>query len=284
MTTNPLPQQGLKTGVFVDVANIILNGGYGMRYDILRRFASRNAAQLLRLNAYVSYDSNRGDIDTDYRVGQMRFHSALRDLGYKVIIKEVRWYKDSEGNNISKSNVDMDLAVDALAQSENLDRVMLITGDGDFVQVIRALQNKGCRVEAVAFSNASGALRRETDSYVSGYLIPNLLPIRSQVNQDAQWGQIGSWVRGICISHDPIKNYGFFRYLNTVESDLWRTDYRDERTPYSTIFFHDSEILSDNIDLNKLTHRKYILEFEIAPGSEDGRVKAININAITAAF
>lgn len=278
-----LPQQGLKTGVFVDVANIILNGGYGMRYDILRKFSSRNAAQLLRLNAYVSYDSRRADIDTDYRIGQMRFHAALRDLGYKVIIKEVRWYKDSEGNNVGKSNVDMDLAVDALAQSENLDRVMLITGDGDFVQVIRALQNKGCRVEAVAFSNASGALRREADSYVSGYLIPNLLPIKWQTNQDAQWGEIGSCARGICLSHDPIKNYGFFRYLNTVESDLWRTDYRDKRTPYNTIFFHDSEITDENVDLNKLTHRKYILEFEIAPG-DDGRVKAINIKTITAAF
>lgn len=277
------PQQGLKTGVFVDVANIILNGGYGMRYDILRRFASRNNAQLLRLNAYVSFDTMRATSDLEYRIGQKRFHAALRDLGYKVIIKEVRWYKDSSGNQVGKSNVDMDLAVDALAQSENLDRVILVTGDGDFVQVIRALQNKGCRVEAVAFSNASGALRRETDSFVSGYLIPHLLPSKWQQN-NSEWGDVGSYVRGVCISYEPTKNYGFFRYLNIVEGDLWRIDYRDERTPYSTIFFHDSEIIETDVDLNKMTHRRYVMEFEIAAGQEEDQVKAVNIHLIPAAF
>ena len=35
------------------------------------------------------------------------------------------------------------------------------TGDGDFVQVVRALQNKGCRVEVLAFDNVSEELRRE---------------------------------------------------------------------------------------------------------------------------
>ncbi len=283
MSYPQLSQRGLKTGVFIDVSNIILNGGYGMRYDVLRKFASRNAAQLLRLNAYVSYDPQRSEVDNDYRIGQQRFHSVLHDLGYKVIIKEVRWYEDDEGNKVGKSNIDMDLAVDALAQSENLDRVLLVTGDGDFVQVIRALQNKGRRVEAVAFSNSSGALRREADSYVSGYLIPNLLPIKSQ-NSDAEWGEVNSYVRGICLSYDLVKNYGFFRYQKTLESELWRTDYRDERTPYGTIFFHDSEIIDKDIDLSKITHRKYVMEFEIAPGQEKGQFKAINIRSISAQF
>lgn len=278
------PQQGLKTGVFIDVANIILNGGYGMRYDVLRRFALRHASQLLRLNAYVSYDPARADIDMDYRIGQQRFHAALRDLGYKVIIKEVRWYRDSDGNRVGKSNVDMDLAVDALSQSENLDRVILVTGDGDFARIIRALQDKGCRVEAIAFSNASGALRREADSFVSGYLIPSLLPIKGQEKSEARWGEVGSHVRGICLSYDQVKKYGFFRYLKTAEGDLWRIDHRDARTPYETIFFHDSEMVDASTDLGRLTHRKYIFEFEIALGQDGEQTKAVDIRAIQAAF
>ena len=283
MQNDQTPPQGLKTGVFIDVANIILNGGYGMRYDVLRKFAARDAAHLLRLNAYVSYDRSRAEMDTDYRAGQKRFHAALRDLGYKVIIKEVRWYRDHDGNQVSKSNVDMDLAVDALAQSENLDKVLLVTGDGDFARVVHALQNKGCRVEVVAFSNASGTLRHEADSYISGYLIPDLLPIKWQEN-DIKWGEIGSCVRGICLNHDTIKNYGFLRYLKTVEGDLWRLDYQDEHTPYNTIFFHDSEVTDSPVNLSKMTHRIYIMEFEIAEGQERGQTKAVKIRIIHAPF
>lgn len=275
---------GLRTGVFVDVSNIMLNGGHGMRYEVLRKFAERHGGQILRLNAYVSYDKMRVETDSDYHAGQMRFHAALRDLGYKVIIKEVRWYTDSDGHRVGKSNVDMDLAVDALAQSENLDRVILVTGDGDFVQVVRTLQNRGCRVETIAFSNSSSALRQESDLFLSGYLIPNLLPIKMQ-KDDAEWGELNTYVRGICISHDYMKNYGFFRYLLSAEGDLWRSDYRDPLCPYQTIFFHESELVDPNniVQPNKMTQRKYVFEFRLSMGQDD-QTKATDIHPIFAPF
>ncbi len=34
-----------KIGVYVDSMNIVRNGGYGMRYEVLRRFATRNGGQ-----------------------------------------------------------------------------------------------------------------------------------------------------------------------------------------------------------------------------------------------
>ena len=42
-------QSTAKIGVYVDVANINRNGGYGMQYDILREFACRDGAEALRL-------------------------------------------------------------------------------------------------------------------------------------------------------------------------------------------------------------------------------------------
>ena len=172
-TTNPghrdrdffIGSCNMKVGLYVDVANIAMNGGFRMRYDVLRDFACRGGAEAVRLNAYVSYDPARAESDPDYKAGQFRFHSALRDIGYKVIQKETKWYTDETGAKFGKANVDLDLAVDALLQSSTLDRVVLVTGDGDFVQVIKALQNKGCRVEVVAFDNVSADLRREADLY-----------------------------------------------------------------------------------------------------------------------
>ncbi|MEP7356931.1 MAG: NYN domain-containing protein, partial [Anaerolineales bacterium] len=207
-----------RVGVYIDVANLTRNGGYGMRYEVLREFACRGNAEPVRLNAYVSYDADRAETDLAYREAQQGFYSLLRDFGYKVIQKNVKWYVDENGTRFGKANADLDLAVDALLQSENIDRVLLATGDGDFVQVVRALQNRGCRVEVVAFENVSADLRREADLFMPGYLIPNLLPSGAGRGAPA-WGELGSRVRGVCYNHTG-KGYGFLRYMKTIAPEL----------------------------------------------------------------
>lgn len=270
----------LKVGVYIDVANLTMNGGFGMRYEVLRELACRGFAEPIRLNAYVSFDPERAKTDQEYRAKQLRFHAAVRDVGYKVIQKETKWYTDDDGNRFGKANADLDLAVDALLQSENLDRVILATGDGDFVQVVRALQNRGCRVEVVAFDNVSGDLRREADFYISGYLIPNLLPIR-RAQPNIPWGEVGSFARGVCYTYDESKGFGWLRYLKTVDGDLLRNDSRDELSPYASIFCHSSEFPND-IDKNKLTDRRRLFEFRIVPGTEAGQTKAVDLEAFSA--
>ncbi len=106
-------------GLYIDGANITRNGGYGMRFDVLRDFACRDSGEPVRLNAYVVYDEDRGKTDRDYRVRSFNFHSTLRDYGYKVIEKKVAWYMDEAGNRFGKANSDLDMAVDALLQSEH---------------------------------------------------------------------------------------------------------------------------------------------------------------------
>ncbi len=273
----PEKSSHLKVGVYIDVANLAMNGGFGMRYDVLREFACRGRAEPIRLNAYVSFDPERSYNDHEYRTKQRRFHAALRDVGYKVIQKDMKWYTDDTGNRFGKANVDLDLAVDALLQSENLDRVILATGDGDFVQVVRALQNRGCRVEIVAFDNVSRDLRGEADLYMSGYLIPNLLPIECAPS-NLKWGEVNSYARGVCYTHDETKGFGWLRYLTTVEGDLWHTDSRDMESPYATIFCHSSEY-PDDLDNSKLTDRNMVLEFKIVD-SGGGKTKAVDVQAI----
>ena len=253
-------------GLYVDVANIARNGGYGMRFDILRDFACREQGDPLRLNAYVAYDEDRAKTDRDYKDRTLNFHSALRDFGYKVIEKTVKWYTDDDGNRFGKANADLDMAVDALLQSESLDHVMLATGDGDFIQVVRALQNKGRRVEAVAFQNVSSALKREVDLYMSGYLIPNLLPVEASETK-VEWGEMGSRVRGICYTYNRSKSFGFMRYLAHIGPGLWITDTRKEESPYETAFAHESGF-DPSVDLSHLPSRDWIFEFDLTKGDK----------------
>ena len=131
-----------KVGVYIDAQNISMNGGFGMQFDVLREFACREGAEAIRLNSYVSYDPKKAENDQSYKRKVNEYYSKLRDLGYKVIQKHVKWYVDEAGTPYGKANADLDMAVDALLQSNNLDRILLLTGDGDFVQVVRALQNK----------------------------------------------------------------------------------------------------------------------------------------------
>ncbi|MBW6515937.1 MAG: NYN domain-containing protein [Candidatus Cloacimonetes bacterium] len=270
-----------KVGVYVDVSNVAMNGGYGMHYDVLREFACRSNGIAMRLNAYVPYDEERGRKDNDYYQKSNNFQSLLRDFGYKVIVKQVRWFVDEDGHQYSKSNADLDMAVDALLQSEKFDYVIMVTGDGDFVQVVRALQNKGCRVEVIGFKNVAHILKKEADSYVSGYLIPDLLPIEdNSENETKKWGDTGSRVRGVCYNYNSAKKFGFMRYIRSLGDGLWITDSRKTESPYQTAFFHKSE-LPENFDVNQLPNRDIIFEFDLSPsGKKDKGLLATKINLI----
>ncbi len=266
-----------KVGVYVDVSNIAMNGGYGMQYDILREFAGRNNGICMRLNAYLPYDEEKAKESPEYRKKSNSFHSVLRDFGYKVIVKKVKWFVDDENHRFAKANSDLDMAVDALLQSEKLDYVLILTGDGDFIQVVRALQNKGCRVDVISFKNIAGALKREADSYISGYLIPELLPIDDEYeNHEILWGKKGSRVRGICYSYHHEKGYGFFRYVESFEGGLWITDSRKKESPYKTAFVHKSHLM-DIVDINQLPNRDYIFEFDLHDDEKGYQAKNVNL-------
>jgi uncharacterized LabA/DUF88 family protein len=257
-----------KIGVFIDSANISMNGGRGMRFDVLREFAGRDGGEILRLNVYVSFDAKRAEEDEEYRKGQFQFHSILRDFGYKVVQKPIRWFRDEKGEMVAKANVDLEMAVDLLLQSENLDRILLATGDGDFVQVVRALQNRGCRVELVAFENVSVDLRGEADMFVPGWLIPNLLAVPET---EAPWGETGSRVRGFCYYHSG-KGYGFFRFIKNIGGGLWIVDTRHPQSAFESVFFHDSK-LPESVSYLQLPSRNLIFEFTLAPPEEGGKSK-----------
>ena len=65
--------------------NIMRCGGYGMRYEVIRRFASHNSDEVMRLNAYVAIDEERAVSDPAY-TNTLNFILTLRYLGFKAIV------------------------------------------------------------------------------------------------------------------------------------------------------------------------------------------------------
>ena len=275
-------KSGMKVGVFVDAENIKYNGGYQMRYDLLRRFAARDGGYPLRLNTYMAFDPDRAKEDYEYAKKSFAYQQMVRDFGWKITVKNVRRFTDEEGNLTTKANADLDLAVDAMLQSDRLDHIVLVTGDGDFLQVVTALQNKGCRVELIGFKNVSRQLQRQVDAFYSGFLIPDLLPVSYEPRNE--WGRPDSCVRGVCSKWFPDKGYGFLRFMDRINGNLWITDPREPDSPYVSVFCHANEV-ADEVTEDMLMNRDTVLEFYVQPSEQkdDGLVAnnvrlAFNVN------
>jgi len=247
-----------KVGVYVDAENIRLSGGFKMRYDVLRRFAERDTGLVQRLNTYIAIDRTRWDQDPSYKEKQTNYLKRLREFGWYIDEKEVKRFRDEEGNTVTKANADMELAIDALIQSDKLDHVYLVTGDGDFCRLVRALQDKGCRVHVIGFQNVSRDLRRAADFYISGFLIPGLLPIED----GGTWGEVGSRVRGSLRFHLPEKKIGFISIIGTIDRYLWVSDDRAPDSPYIKSVILEAD-LPAGIDFQTLDSENMGLEFRL---------------------
>lgn len=248
-----------KVGIYVDAVNVTMNGGFGLRYDVLRKFACRGGLSPARMNVYLAYDEQRAEEEESYREKTARFSEVLRDFEYKVLERPVQYYEDEETDEvITQSTVTMDMAVDLVTQAEHLDKIILLTNNGSYVSVIKAVQKKGVRLELIGFDNMSSNLKKEADMYFSGYLIPGLLPIESPY----AWGKPGSRVRGVCYDFSHEDGYGFLRFLVKMNENLWITDSRFEESPYNTVFAHISQF-EENFDTSFLPSRELIFEFDL---------------------
>ncbi|MGW8188019.1 MAG: NYN domain-containing protein, partial [Desulfobacterales bacterium] len=161
--------------------------------------------------------------------------------------------------------------------SEYLDRVIFATGDGDFVKVVRALQNRGCRVEIVAFQNVSKELRYEADMFMPGYLIPSLFPIKQPRGKN--WGDTGSIVVGRCYHYDQQRGRGYMRYITRISGGLWITDARNPNSPYRTAYFTKSDLPEGTIPYD-LPNRNLIFQFKLNEQKEAGSAHATELKLL----
>jgi uncharacterized LabA/DUF88 family protein len=79
------------------------------------------------------------------RMQQQGFIRMLNRNGYQVVKKPVKVFAD--GN--TKADLDIELAIDMLTLAERCERMVLVSGDSDFVPVVRAVGMRGVRIEVV---------------------------------------------------------------------------------------------------------------------------------------
>src|SRR3990172_9551924 len=91
------------------------------------------------------------------------FFGALEKLGIETKTKDLQIF----AGGAKKADWDVGLAVDAIMMSPKLDVVIIVSGDGDFIPLVKYLQNNGTQVEVVTFGrSASGKLKEVTDDFL----------------------------------------------------------------------------------------------------------------------
>src|SRR5438105_11962173 len=159
------PQE--KLALFIDGANLY-GAAKGLQFDIdykrlLELFARKGI--LVRAFYYTA-------------VAEDQEFSPLRPLvdwldynGFSVVTKPLKEFTDVQGRRRVKGNMDIELAIDVMEMSSNVDHVVIFSGDGDFRRLVEAVQRKGKRVSVVSTIRTSppmvaDELRRQADNFI----------------------------------------------------------------------------------------------------------------------
>ncbi len=76
----------------------------------------------------------------DRHLKQVYFYLKLEKFGFQLVLKPVKTYEDEEGNQKRKANCDVEMAFYLMRDKEAFDRVVILSGDGDFLPVLKYLR------------------------------------------------------------------------------------------------------------------------------------------------
>ena len=156
-----------RIGLFIDGSNLYA-AARALRFDIdykrlLEIFSEKG--RLIRAFYYTALME-----DQDY--------SPIRPLvdwlnynGYTMVTKPTKEFTDATGRRKIKGNMDIELAIDVMEMAENLDHVVIFSGDGDFRRLVEAVQRKGVQVSVVSTMRSqppmvADELRRQADTFI----------------------------------------------------------------------------------------------------------------------
>jgi uncharacterized LabA/DUF88 family protein len=168
-----------RTALFIDGANLYATAK-ALKFDIdYKRLLVmfRSKSKLLRALYYTALAD-----ESEY--------SSIRPLvdwlaynGYSMVTKPTKEFTDASGRRKIKGNMDIELAVDAMQLADQLDHIVLFSGDGDFRALVEALQSKGKRVSVISTLQTqpwmvADELRRQADQFV------DLADLQDEIGRD----------------------------------------------------------------------------------------------------
>ncbi len=156
MPTKIYKQQ--RVGVFVDVQNMYYSAKNLYKAKVNFKAVLNEAGRGRNLIRAIAYVVEAQELK------EKSFFEALLNIGFEVKAKELQVFY----GGMKKGDWDIGIAMDCIELAPKLDTVVLISGDGDFKELIEHLQRAlGCRVEVMAFGrSASSKLKETADEFI----------------------------------------------------------------------------------------------------------------------
>lgn len=146
-----------RVGVFIDTQNLYHSARNLYKARVNFGAVVKDAVDGRRLVRAVAYviSTESGE--------EKNFFEALIKLGIETKIKDLQIFAGGQ----KKADWDVGLAVDAIRMAPRIDSVIIVSGDGDFIPLVKYLQGLGCQVEVVSFGKStSQKLREAVDDFV----------------------------------------------------------------------------------------------------------------------
>jgi len=111
-----------KTAIFVDVQNIYYTTKSVFNQSFNYRQFWRECSKTHDIKSATAYAIDSADS------GQHKFQAALKHIGFEIKLKP--YIQRSDGS--AKGDWDVGITIDIMEQAKHVDKIILLSGDGDF--------------------------------------------------------------------------------------------------------------------------------------------------------
>ncbi len=166
----------MKTFVFIDASNLFYGGekslGWKIDYQKLLNYLKDkyNASKFLYFGGVEIYDFQYDYLDNETvplldvyefllkkiededknldealltllsrHISRIKFYIKIKQFGYELHLKPVKRYHQEDMIK-RKANCDVDMAFHLMQQKDKFDRVIILSGDGDFLPILKHLK------------------------------------------------------------------------------------------------------------------------------------------------
>ena len=191
-----------RVALFIDGANLY-SAARALGFDIdYRRLLKvfREKGRLVRAYYYTALVEGQEYLALRPLIDWLEYN------GYTVVTKAAKEFVDHSGRRKVKSNMDIELAIDAMEIAPHIDRMVLFSGDGDFRSLVQAMQRRGVRVVVVSSMSTqppmvAQELRRQADEFIDIKALQNKIsrdplqrPPRDRATSQSLQRTIGSQI------------------------------------------------------------------------------------------
>ena len=150
--------KNLRCGVFIDGSNVLW-GSLNMKPED-RWFVDYGKFKAYLKEKYrPQFYKFYGAVDTEPKSPhfvekarkQAKMYAKLEGMGYDVITKPLKYIKQDDGSYTTKGDMDIELTMDIMGALNDLDCIVLVSGDCDYHTPIKSFHAQGKFIRILSF-------------------------------------------------------------------------------------------------------------------------------------